>query len=143
MVPIIPGLENWCVLMEINFSQDGEYGILTLSGDIERLSIDSLKRYLEMVVNQNCRYMIVDLEKADKLSTSGLGLIFAGKSRLDEQGILTALVGEEKELNRLLSPVSLQKMVPLCESIERAKIALRRLSFERKAKDRLRQRYKK
>jgi anti-anti-sigma factor len=128
--------------MKLSFSKDGEFGVLILEGDIELLSLGEMKKYLDMVVSQDCRYMIVDLTGVQKLSTSGLGLIFAGKSRLDDLGILLALVGEEKELNRLLQPGEMQKMIPLCESLERAKIALRRLDFERKADKRRRQRHK-
>jgi anti-anti-sigma factor len=128
--------------MKPSFTKDAEFGILILEGDFERLSLADMKKHLDMVVSQDCRYMIVDLTGVKKLSTSGLGLIFAGKSRLDDLGILVALVGEEKELNRLLPPGEIQKIIPLCESIERAKIALRRLDFERKAQVRRRRRYK-
>ena len=129
--------------MNIAFKRDGDYGILTFSGNIEKLSIKMLKNQLDMVVSQACPYMIVDLRGVSRLSTSGLGLIFAGRNKLEDLGILMALVGETKEFNRLLPPGNMEKMVPLTESIERAKIALRRMDFERKADVRRRQRHKK
>ena len=127
--------------MKIGFTKDGEFGLLTIAGDLERLTTATLRRHLEQVVERACPYMIVDLSSVKKFSTSGLGLLFAGKNRLDDVGTLMAIIGPEKELHSLLPSASLGKMVPFCDSVERAKIALRRLAFQRRAADRRKKRY--
>ncbi len=127
--------------MKIGFTKDGEFGLLAIVGDLERLTPATLKHYIEMVVERACPYMIVDLTGVEKLSTSGLGLLFAGKNHLDDVGALMAIIGPERELHSLLTSASLGKMVPVCESVERAKIALRRLAFQRRASDRRKKRY--
>jgi anti-anti-sigma factor len=124
--------------MELSFSKDGDYGILSLTGSMERLTIGELKKSMDLVAEQACPFMIVDLRRVTQLSVSGLGLIFASKNRLEGIGTLTALVGPKRELNRLLPADSMERMIPLCESIERAKIALRKLAYEKKSEKRKR-----
>ena len=122
--------------MELTFIREGDFGILRLSGTMEKLPTAELRRGLDLVVEQACPFMIVDLSRVTQLSISGLGLVFAGKSRLEEVGTLMAVVGPKRELNRLLSAESLEKMVPVCESIERAKIALRKFDFDKRRRRR-------
>ncbi len=126
--------------MELRFTRDGDFGILSISGNIGRLTTRALREHLQQVAEQACPYMIVDLSGVEKLSVSGLGLIFAGKSRLDDMGTPMALVGPVRQLNRFLPPDSMMKMIPLCENVERAKIALRKMAFDRRAKTRRRTR---
>lgn len=118
--------------MELTFTKDGDYGILTITGNIDHLTTNTLKHHLQTVVDHACPYMIVDISNVVKLSVSGLGLIFAGKNRLSEIGAQMAIVGPVREMNKLLEPGSMGKMVPLCPSIERAKIALRKLAFDQR-----------
>ncbi|HUX07637.1 MAG TPA: STAS domain-containing protein [Acidobacteriota bacterium] len=120
--------------MNLGFIKDGDYGILSFSGNMEKLSIVELKKGIDLVVEHACSFMVVDLCRVTHLSVSSLGLIFASKNRLEDIGTLTAIVGPRRELNKLLSADSMEKMVPLCENIERAKIALRKLAFEKKSK---------
>jgi anti-anti-sigma factor len=118
--------------MEISYSRDGDFGILSLIGNMERLPVGELKKGLDLVAEQACKFMIVDLRRVTQLSVSGLGLIFASKNRLEDIGTYTALIGSKRELNRLLPADDMGRMIPLCESVERAKIALRKLAFEKK-----------
>lgn len=120
--------------MDLSFIKDGDYGILSLSGNLDKMPTGELKKGIDLVVEQACSFMIVDLSRVTHLSVSSLGLIFASKNRLDDIGTFTAIVGPRRELNRLLSADSMEKMIPLCENIERAKIALRKLAFEKKSK---------
>jgi anti-anti-sigma factor len=124
--------------MKLSFHREGDYGILTLSGSMENLTTQELKQRLDMVAETDCPFAIIDLSGVTQLSVSGIGLIFAGKSRLEDKGALTAMVGSQRELNRLVTPQSMGKMVPVCETIERAKIALRSLAFQRRTNKRRR-----
>lgn len=118
---------------------DEEFGILAFEGNLEKLSPEKLRIHLDEISGKKSEFVILDISAVENMSTSGLGMVFTGRNLMEEQGIFCVLVGQEQRLRTLIPELHLDKMIPIADSIGKAKITLRRLAFERRKKERLKQ----
>lgn len=126
--------------MNISFRMDEEFGILSFEGNLEKLSPEKLRGHLEEIADKKASFIVLDISEVEDISTSGLGMIFTGKNLMEDQGIFCVFVGQTQRLRTLIPKMRVERMIPIAESIGKAKIALRRLAFEHRKKERLRKR---
>lgn len=120
--------------MEIKLEQDGEFGILKIYGSIDKLGTRHLKQYIDDALRLSCKYMLFDISEAINFSTSGLGLIFAARNRLEDLNVYSALIGHEKRIAKLCKGMRIASIFPVAETIGKGKIAVKKFAFDNELK---------
>jgi anti-anti-sigma factor len=129
--------------MELDFTVDGEYGVLRFSGTIDSVKTADMKNIVDDTVRKATPFMILDITGIKHVSVSGLGMIFAIKSRLEERDVLTAVVGDAEQVLSLHPDARGNAPVLIANTVGKAQIMLRKMAFELKKMKNRKSRYKK
>lgn len=117
--------------MIIITSEDDKSGILELKGHINALPAHELKDFLDSISGDSYSVFIVDLSRVRSISTSGTGLIYAIKNKLDDLDIPLAFVGKKQEVMKLQPDFTIDKSIPFVENRGKALITLRSILFRK------------
>ena len=121
--------------MIIITSEEDQLGTLQLTGHISSLPPHDLKDFLDSITIGKFQVFIVDLTRVRSISTSGIGLIYAIKNKLDDLDIPVAFLGNKEEVLRLNPDFTVDKSIPLCENKGKALLTLRKMLFQRKLRE--------
>ena len=69
--------------MEINISEKDNYSILNLIGRLDTNTDGSLEDFLSNLFNQNKKFIILDLEKLDYISSAGLRVLLGAQKTIN------------------------------------------------------------
>lgn len=121
--------------MIIFTSEEDRSGTLELKGHIKALPAHELKDFLDSISGASYEVFIVDLTRVRSISTSGTGLIYAIKNKLDDLGIPVAFLGNRKKIEGLNPDFAVDKKIPVCDSRGKALITLRSILFQKKIRE--------
>jgi anti-sigma B factor antagonist len=111
--------------LKVSIRKDGDIGILDLAG---RLWVQEqpLHDQVRVLLEEGCRFLVLNLEKVDYLDSSGLGqLVSIWTSVRSRHGNINLLRPTER-VRRLLRTTCLYIVFDVFDDEERARVAVRR-----------------
>ena len=97
-----PGSEQ-LVQFDVLISSDISYGIVSLRGELDLVTIPRLERTLDQLCRNGCRQILLDLSQLTFISATGIGVLVAANQVLQEAGGRLVLSQPSHRVRRLLA----------------------------------------
>ena len=100
--------------------------VLAIRGEVDAGAegLERLSRLLDSLVDEDVRYLVVDLSQAEFLISRALGQLLTTAVRLRSRGGDMAIAGATGSVAASTLTTGVAAMVPLCETVEAAVEAL-------------------
>jgi anti-anti-sigma factor len=106
---------------EISLLAERNTVVLTIAGRLApEQTLDAEQTILEDYIRQGHRKVIVDLSKAEHISSTGIGLLLYYSRKLPKRGGRLVVVRPQGHVARVLEMTRLDKALTLCETMEEA-----------------------
>lgn len=107
--------------MKINEKEFDEVIVLSLDGHLlGEPEITKVREKVHRVLEQRKRKIVLDLQKIDKINSSGLGMLMSVLSSIRSKGGELHLANITEHVGGLLALTKLVKVLKTYESVERA-----------------------
>lgn len=109
-----------------------DYGIIEFHGAVERIGPGDVRTLVEEIRRNRCGIVIFDLRAVTAISTAGWGMIFSVRSHLEDVGAVLVLLGDAGHLRQQSAHGPLDRFIPVCPTLGKARIAGNKLLFEQR-----------
>jgi anti-sigma B factor antagonist len=102
--------------------RSGGHGVLTVWGELDAYTAPRLRERIIGVVGDGVDRLVVDLTRVTFMDSSGLGTLVAAKKRLhvSDKSLCLVLDPEQRSLRRLFEITSLDRVLPIHDSVDAA-----------------------
>jgi anti-sigma B factor antagonist len=107
--------------MRIERREDGSVTVLTIEGVIKLgESATTFSRYLEGLLEEGIRSVVIDLAGIDYVDSTGLGELVGYLQKYTERGRRLGLLNPQSRILNLLRLTQLDETFPIFDSLEQA-----------------------
>jgi anti-sigma B factor antagonist len=107
--------------MDIQVTEQGDYTILKLSGDIDYFNISLLKTAIFQLINDKIPKLILDLKDVKYMDSSGIGLIVTAYKVMNRYGGTIGLMHVIDEIQVLLKLATVDSFLTIYSNEEELK----------------------
>ncbi|MDX2196705.1 MAG: STAS domain-containing protein [Cytophagales bacterium] len=104
-------------MLEISTSQERNYYIISLEGELDASTSLKLDTAIQDALQQNATKLVINLEKLQYVSSSGLGVFISYLSDFEAKGVYFSLLNAKDNILNTLTILGLEKLVPLIYQI--------------------------
>jgi len=106
--------------IRIDVDHRDEITIAKLTGSADMTATEQMKEQLLSLVEDPCRLLVLDLSGLEFISSEGLGAIIAAHVRSRRHEGRVVLAAPSSQIRHLLSVTSLDRLLPIYDSVEEA-----------------------
>lgn len=94
--------------------------VVEVLGDLDIDTAPALRHFLDGILEQGCRKLVVDFAKAYYIDSTGISLLLSTWNRLSERSGRLAVVCKVPRIRKVFQIVNLADVIPLVESEQEA-----------------------
>jgi anti-sigma B factor antagonist len=113
-------LDSPLVDLDLETTERGGAGILSLRGEIDVYTAPLLRQALVDLIDRGTRNIVVDMERVDFLDSTGLGVLVEGLKRVRTREGNLSIVATHEKILKIFDITGLNKAFPLFGSVEDA-----------------------
>lgn len=106
--------------LDIRTQHDGNVCTIALDGEVDVYTAPRLKEELVSLIQGDCTYLIVDLEKVGFIDSSGLGVLVSALRRAREKDGAVRIVCTRENILKIFRITGLDKVFPIFSDVAQA-----------------------
>ncbi len=107
--------------MEVTVSQEEQYYIIAVDGDLDASSSIMMDNALEEAFQNDNKYILIDCQKLHYISSPGIGVLTSRLDECEETGTQIALFGMSEKVLNVFQILGLDRLIPIKVTKEEAK----------------------
>lgn len=107
--------------MQLNTVQTTDRVIqIEIEGRLDAVGVETIDAEFTSIVQTLDHHLIIDLAKTPYVSSIGVAMFVAAEHGLRKRGLKIVLAGATPEVAKLLVSLKIDKLVPICDTVEDA-----------------------
>ncbi len=99
---------------------DSDHAVVAVTGEIDMATAPRLRDTLESLVDEGCRWLVVDLSRVTFCDSSGLAVLLVARKELHQHGGTIRLVGPAAPVARMFQISGMTKVFSIYDSVAEA-----------------------